>query len=204
MKDLIVLTADKNAEFAVRGLLARSDDLGIRSLSYDVYVHPRRDPGCLNDAQDFLRPFLGDYRHALVLFDHSGCGHEGESPQSIAHDVERKLAANGWSNRAAVVVLFPELEVWVWSNSPHVAACLGWGERHPPLRQWLAERGHWPPDRPKPPDPKSAMEATLREVRKPRSSSIYRDLAERVPLRGHTEPAFVRLTSILRQWFSDP
>ena len=43
-----------------------------------------------------------------------------------------------------------------------------------------------------PPRPKEAMEAALRQVRKPRSSAIYLELAQRVSLRGHTEPAFQR------------
>ena len=44
-KDLIILVADKNMEFAVRGILTRLEALGIRDITYDLYVHPERDPG---------------------------------------------------------------------------------------------------------------------------------------------------------------
>jgi hypothetical protein len=46
-KDLVVLAADKNTEFTVRGLLdSRTAALGIRRVVFDVYPHPERDPGC--------------------------------------------------------------------------------------------------------------------------------------------------------------
>ncbi len=42
------------------------------------------------------------------------------------------------------------------------------------------------------------------EVYKPRSSAIYRELARSVSLKGHTEPAFLRLTAALQRWFGEP
>jgi len=45
-KDLVVLVADKNMEFAVKGLLPRSQSFGINPLAYDIHVHIERDPGC--------------------------------------------------------------------------------------------------------------------------------------------------------------
>lgn len=201
MRDLVVLVADKNMEHAVKGLLGRPQSLEIHPVTYDLFVHPRRDPGCLNEAHDFLRPMATGYGYALVVFDHEGCGREGEQPDVLADAVKERLARNGWTERAEVVVLTPELEVWVWSPSPHVEACLGWAGRQPSLRDWLAEKDYWPPESPKPPRPKEAMEAALRQVRKPRSSAIYMELAQRVSLQSHTEPAFLRLTCALQRWF---
>lgn len=200
-KDLVVLVADKNMEQTVRGLLGRPQALSVRPVSYDVFVHPRRDPGCLNEAHAFLRPLAGGYDHALVMFDREGCGREQIGSEALAYDVRARLAGNGWNDRAEVVVLNPELEVWVWSNSPHVAACLGWAGDQPSLRDWLAATSLWPSDAPKPPHSKGAMEATLRYVHKPRSSAIYRELAGRVSLQGHTEPAFLRFVGALQTWF---
>ncbi len=202
MKDLVVLVADKNMEQTVKGLLGRSRSLGIRPLEYDTFVHPRRDPGCLNEAHDFLRPFARSYGYALVMFDREGCGREQVEARTLAEEVKARLADNSWPDRAEVVVLDPELEVWVWSASPHVAACLGWADCQPSLRAWLAEEGHWPPETPKPPRPKEAMEAALRQVRKPRSSAIYLELAQTVSLQGHTEPAFLRFAGALQRWFA--
>jgi hypothetical protein len=117
--------------------------------------------------------------------------------------VRHQLEQSGWAGRAEVVVLAPELEVWVWSDSPHVPRCLGWVDRAPPLQEWLEDRDYWSPDEAKPREPKTAVEAALREVRKPRSSAIYGDLARSVSLRGHNEPAFLRLADALTKWFGE-
>jgi len=71
-KDLIVLVADKNMETTLAGLLERSRSLGVAPITCDLFVHPHRDPGCLNEGDDFLRALTGAYRYALVLFDHQG------------------------------------------------------------------------------------------------------------------------------------
>lgn len=201
MKELIVLAADRDIEQTMIGLLNRPADLGIRPVSWDIYVHPRRDPGCLNEAQDFLRPWSRECQHALLMFDHQGCGHEDRPASAVAGDVRSRLARNGWQDRAEVVVLSPELEVWVWSEQPCVDVCLGWAGLDPPLREWLAQNRHWPLGAPKPPDPKGAMEAALRQVRKPRSSAIYLNLARTATLQGHSEPAFAHLVQTLQRWF---
>lgn len=201
MKDLVVLVADKNMEHALKGLLNRPPALGIRSLSFDLFVHPRHDPGCLNEAHNFLRSFVQSYNHALVVFDHQGCGQEQIDPEMLSAQVRQRLAGSGWNERAEVIVLVPELEVWVWSPSPHVEACLGWSGHHPSLHEWLTETGHRRPGAPKPDRPKEAMEAALRQVRRPRSSSIYLELAQKVSLSGHSEPAFLRLVGALQRWF---
>jgi hypothetical protein len=202
-RDLVVLVADKNLEAVVSGLLGRPRSFAIKPIEYDLFVHPRRDPGCLNEASEFLRSFSEAYRHALVLFDHQGCGREETPPDEIADLVREQIELAGWAGRAEVVVLAPELEVWVWTDSPHVPHCLGWADHAPPLRQWLADRGSWPRDEAKPREPKAALEAALREVRKPRSSAIYGDLARSVSLRGHNEPAFLRLSEALKKWFGE-
>ena len=201
MKDLVILVADKNMEYTARGLLGRPQALEIEPVEWDLFVHPRRDPGCLNEAHDFLRPFSHDYRFAMVLFDHHGSGQEGRPAAELVARVQRNLARNGWADRARVVVLDPELEVWVWSNSPSVDECLGWAGHRPPLREWLSANGHWPDGATKPPDPKGAMEAALRHARKPRSSAIYLNLASRVSLRGCADPAFHCFVHTLQEWF---
>ena len=94
MKDLVTLVADKNMEYALRGLLERATALEIRDITYDAFVHPRRDPGCLNEAHDFLRPLHTVYRHALVVFDHQGCGREGDAPECVANEVRLRLERN--------------------------------------------------------------------------------------------------------------
>ena len=196
--DLVVLVADKNAEAALRGLLSRTKALQIRSVRHSTYVHPNRDPGCLLQASELLRPLQDRFLYALVVFDRWGSGGEDKSRIELEHDVECKLASSGWSNRSAAICIDPELEVWVWVNSNVVADALGWGPRWNELKEWLVKAGLWEQGLPKPADPKAALEAALRKAGTPRSSSIYQRLAERVSLASCTDPSFQKLRDVLR------
>jgi phage antirepressor YoqD-like protein len=100
-----------------------------------------------------------------------------------------------------VILLDPELEIWVWSDSPEVDGQLGWAQRQPDLRTWLRQKGLLLSDQAKPERPKEAMKAALREVKEPWSSSIHQHLAERVSLRRCTDPGFTKLKDTLRRWF---
>lgn len=204
-KDLVVLVADKNMEFAVKGLLSRPRALGVCPITSDLFVHPHRDPGCLLDGHSFLRPLVNRYSYALVIFDREGCGRKRLSRDELEQRVEDRLSQSGWSDRAASIVLDPELEVWVWSDSPHVESVLGWSGRQPNLRAWLAERGFVEANDPKPNRPKEATQEALRLVRKHRSSALYFQLATKVSVNRCVDPSFCRFRAILRNWFSkDP
>ena len=45
MKDLALLVADKNMDFAMRGILNRARALGMRAVSYEIRQHVGRDGG---------------------------------------------------------------------------------------------------------------------------------------------------------------
>lgn len=60
-KDLVILAADKDTEFTLKGILRRHQSLGIRQPSYDLFVHPHHDPGCLRTGHDFLRSFTNRF-----------------------------------------------------------------------------------------------------------------------------------------------
>ena len=201
--DLVVLVPGKDDREAVDGLLsARFESLGILRIRYEILVHPRRDAGCFHEAAAVLQPFYRRARHALVLFDREGCGQEDRSAGEIAEDVRIRLAESGWEERAAVVVIDPELEVWLWADSPRVDTELGWIGRDRRLRDWLQENGWWAAEERKPARPKEALERVLREVRLQRSSSIYGRLARTVGLRRCEDPSFRRLCDLLRSWFA--
>src|SRR3989442_3218775 len=200
--DLVLLVADKNIEHSIAGLLTRPAALGIRVVEGRTFVHPRRAPGCLREAQDFLRPFHGNYAHGLVVFDRCGCGREHLSAEALATDVEQRLSVNGWDQRAKVVVLDPELEVWAFADPPRVASCLGWRRNDGDLRRWLERRGLWNRHEAKPRDPREAFERVLYHVQRPRSSATYRRLAETVDFRGCTDPAFAKFRAVLAGWFA--
>jgi hypothetical protein len=201
-KDLVILVADKNTEFTLKGLLSRrTHSLRVRPMTFDIFVHIERDPGCLRRAHDFLRPYAQRYRHALVVFDREGCGQEDKERGSLERQVEEQLKQSGWNERAAVVVLDPELEVWVWSDSPHVETALGWSNREPGLRPWLARSNLWGEADAKPQDPKKAVEESLRVAGKPRSSTLYQELASSVGFESCTDAAFQKLRKVLAAWF---
>ncbi len=140
----------------------------------------------------------------MVLLDHEGSGGEKKQRQELETQIEAVLSKNGWADRAAAIVIEPELEAWVWSNSSQVDEKLGCSNRSPKLREWLQrETEFWPADQAKPDRPKEAMKKALREVRKPRSSSIFEDLAKSVSLKGCRDQAFAKLTNKLQEWFGE-
>lgn len=203
-KDLVLLVADKNMEASLKGLLGRCQALGCRSVTFDLYVHPERDPGCLLRCHDFLRPFASAYQRALVLLDQAGCGRDEVERSTLESDIEKRLGGTGWEDRAAAVVISPELECWVWSDSPHVDRALGWKGDNVTLRDWLREKGLLPPGAVKPIEPKRTVELVLKTVRTPRSSSIYGGLAQSVSTERCVDPAFAKLKRCLREWFPPP
>ena len=54
VKDLIVLMADKDAEFSMKGLLSNPHRLGIRDITFDLVADRRgRIPGCSETVMRF-------------------------------------------------------------------------------------------------------------------------------------------------------
>jgi hypothetical protein len=202
-KDLIILVADKNMEFTLKGLFSRPQALGIKSVEMDIFVHPDRDPGCLRQGDTFLKPFADQYRYGLVMLDREGCGRERNSRKELENGLETRLGRAGWNDRAKAVIFDPELEIWVWSDSPHVAQVLGWSGRQPDLKTWLISQKLLEAGKPKPKRPKEAVEEALRVVREPRSSSLYQKLAQKVSFERCTDPSFLKFKTTLQQWFAD-
>jgi hypothetical protein len=206
-RSLVVVVADKDAEFTIHGLLSRCRSLNIRQLrpdqDYKLFVFSGHDAGCRVRAHDFLRSLQRQYTRALVLFDQEGCGQEDCPPEQLEGEIEDRLAKAGWKGRSAVVVLQPELEIWVWSRSPHVATVLGWQNQDVSLEDWLSQNSFWLPDQLKPPRPKEAMLAVLKAVRKPPSASLFQKLAEKVSLTHCKDRAFHKLLTTLQAWFPE-
>ena len=201
MKDLVVLAADKDLEYALKGLLARPEALGIRPVEVDIFVEPEHDPACARRGVDFMANLSEQYRYGLLMFDHEGSGSESRQPQEMQEDLNSGFAGSPWGERARAIVLSPELEIWIWNASPHVEDVSGWKNHRPGLQSWLIEQGYLRAGEVKPKRPKEAFEAALREVRKPRSASLYQQIAERVSLRRCKDTAFLELKGILSHWF---
>jgi hypothetical protein len=200
-RDLVVLVADKDMEQAMRRLLQRPASLGISAPKHEVYTHPMRDNGCRTASHELLRPLASQYQFALVMFDHEGSGGEKIEREQLEQQVERHLEANGWSRRCSALVLDPELEIWMWTDSSELDQVIGWANRQPSVREWLRTRGFILNDDGKPKRPKEALREALRYVRKPPSASLFALLAARARLERCTDPAFLKLKATLRRWF---
>ena len=198
-----MLVPDRNIEYGLRGLFGRPEAIGTRRIDVQLYIHPRRDPACARDSASFLRPFTREFQHALVVFDLEGSGRADVSSRELAEEVRADLAANGWDERAAVTVIDPEVEAWVFSPSPNVEACLGWPRHRGRVRRWLEKNALWTEGDPKPRRPREALERVLREISRPRSSAIYECLGRRVSVRQCTDPAFERMLATLAAWFPE-
>ncbi|GAB4556306.1 MAG: hypothetical protein OHK0023_28530 [Anaerolineae bacterium] len=201
IEDLIVLVADLDQEMTLKGLLDAPHRLSIRAVQYKVIRHQGRDVGCCTDSHTFLRPFINQYHHALVIFDQHGSGGDNLPVGALEDRVQKQLNRNGWDGRSNVVVIAPELERWVWSTSPIVDEVIGWKEEDSTLREWLLEKKWLKVGSSKPDKPKEALEAAMRHIKKPRSAALYQQLAQRLPLESCTDVHFNRLLEILRKWF---
>lgn len=202
--DLYVLVADLDQQQALRVLIEhRTQSLGIRRLRFEVTKHPQRDGGCYKDSPVLLQTLQSQAAHALVVLDREGSGADDKAPEDIEADLEARLAQSGWNARARAIVLDPELETWVWAQSPHVAEVLGWERRSPELRDWLIHEGFLSAGEPKPSRPKEAFRAALREARVKLSAALFGQLARRVGLEHCRDRALIRLRDTLRAWFGD-
>jgi len=203
--DLIAVVPDADMEATACALLSRPSALGIRPIAFDVKRHVQRDAGCRSGAHDYLRLWLTDFQYAMVLFDHEGCGREDIAREVVETEVEKRLEANGWRDRCAVIVIAPELESWVWSNSHVVDDVLGWSGRDPSLREWVrSETDFWQGKGAKPKRPKEAFEGALQKVRTPRSSALFAELARQVSISRCSDPSFHKFRDVLRRWFPAP
>ncbi|RJP23325.1 MAG: hypothetical protein C4527_20460 [Candidatus Omnitrophota bacterium] len=201
-KDLLVLVADSEMEYAVSGLLSRRQSLGIRTITFEIKRHLLRDSGCFRNAPEELRSSLKLFRHALVLFDRDGCGKEIWTREQLETDVEERLYHTGWKNHAAAVAIDPELEIWIWSDSPHVDEICGWRFQQQNLRNWLYEEGFIKSGEVKPKNPKKAFQTALRRSQTQFSSHLFHQLAQKVSLERCTDPAFLKFKKTLQIWFS--
>lgn len=205
-RDLFVIVADLDAENTIKTLLCkRQESLRIRvdfNPSSDLLRYSRRDSGCYKDAVRLLRPPTRTHRHALLCFDRHGCGADDKNREEIEAELECKLPRVGWPNgTAAVVVLEPEVEAWIWADSPHVASVLGWRDDRAALREYLETKGLWDAGAPKPNDPKVAMEQALRKKRQAGGARLFASLALNVTVQQCQDPSFRKFHDTLKGWF---
>lgn len=199
--DLIILAADADLMAGLNSLLPRHESLGIKQIKYEMKCNPLHDSCSDNEIINFFRPFNKTHRYALVVFDLHGCGRENKTPVEIEGEITKLLEINGWKDRCSAIVIEPELESWVWSDSPETAKCLGW-DKSEELRDWLESTGRLATGETKPADPKTAYVEALRKVGKRKSASIFGMLGSSLGISRCVDPSFARLRRILTDWFA--
>lgn len=198
MKDLLCWVPDVDIQAVLQVILEnRRESIQMRPVTFEIFRHKLRDPGLFKEGVSLLDNSKENYRHALIVLDGAWEG----APQNVQQALDQQLTQAGLQHRAQAVVIDPELEVWVWSQSPHVAKVLGWQGGSENMRRWLKEQDLWKENDSKPHDPKKALEIVLHSVRKPKSASIYRELAKNVTLKNCKDQSFQRLAKTLREWF---
>jgi len=118
----------------------------------------------------------------------------------LRENIRQQLYKNGWdTSNANVIVIEPELEIWVWSDSSVVAEelRLTWDK----IKALAQKRGDWPQNQMKPTRPKELLAAILRQQNSPHSSALFQALAARIGLTRCQDNAFILLRQILQNWF---
>ena len=208
MRDLLFYVADGNMKEAIRGFMERDalqQRVGCGPIDFDArrdikVAKGQNDPGVYTRGAELLRPFSGEYRHAVVIVDEEWEGSPGAA--AIRGRVDGHLRAVGWDASGLALVVCPEADVWLWTDTDHTAQALGWAswtELSAALRQaeWLAD-GEVKPVR-----PKEAAEWALFEGPQDikRSSALYRRVTSKVSTRRCTDGSVEALLATLQTWF---
>ena len=200
MKDLVILVADKNMQFALKGALSRTESLNIRPIETEFIVHPGRDGGARKSGPELLRLERPRFTHALLVFDFEGCGTTLPNAEAVEHELD-PLLANHWGACGKSIVIYPELEVWAWGSNNALHQAIDW-QASQNVREWLRQEGFSFDSSEKPTRPKEALQSALRETGLPRSSAVYQEIAETISLINCLDDAFIRLRQTLSRWFS--
>lgn len=199
MKDLVLLVADKNAQFALKGALGRPAALGIRPMEFEFLVHPGRDGGARKSGPEVLALERRRFKHALLVLDFEGCGTDLPNAQALETQLDGRLSMH-WKETAKSIVIEPELDVWVWGANNAVETAIEWPASRS-VRDWLRDQGFVFEANGKPKRPKEALEAALRMPDLPRSSALYQTIARKISLQRCGDAAFIRLRKQLIEWF---
>ena len=207
---LAILVPDGAYPLILEALLTkRRRSLDLREVAREIIKDAFRDSS--REVVALLRPYLRDCTHVLLLRDLEGSGAEERGAKVLEAELLDELVENGWhKDRAAVLVVEPEVEAWLRFDSVH-------------LRELVRERARKRQDDAellfpqvvadaiqacggsdqigKPQRPKETLEMLLKEFGVRRSNAIYGKLAEREGLRGCKQKSFQRLVTTLHNWF---
>lgn len=201
-RDIFFLLADGGMAEVVKGFLGREPHrrLGCGQFGFDsdtdIRVAPTKDPGIYGTAHELLRPYQHSHQRAVVIVDADWTGSPGAA--AIREHISERVAVT-WKE-FAVIVIEPELEAWIMSESPHLVGIL-----HCPkdYRQILQDAGFWQDNTAKPPQPKEALDHLRRKHRVRVFNADFGKLAQAMSVRQCQDPAFNQLRDHLRAWFPE-
>mgnify|MGYP000871502458 CR=1 FL=1 len=200
-QDLAIVVADKNMDFALRGILSRPKALGIRGIRHRTIPHSGRDGGVRTSGPALLAVQERDFEHGLLLLDFEGSGSILNDAVALEAELDKALVST-WGDRAKAIVIEPELDSWVWGSDNLLRDVLEWKESET-IRDWLRSRNFQFSEHGKPERPKEALDQLMRHVHQPRSSSLYQEITHRISLTRCVDPAFRRLKDTLARWFPE-
>lgn len=207
MRPLLVYVADKNMAEAVGGLLSRRGfhhAIGCAPFDFDSrqdikVANGQNDPGLYTRGGELISPFRDDYERAVLIADEEWDGSPGADAMRDA--LRRHLDDAGWVGDTGLpLVVSPEADVWLWSDSPHSATALGWASWDD-LRPALQDHGFIQVGRQKPERPKEAAEWALATKRLSRAAWRYREVSSKVSIRRCEDDALRVFINQLRTWF---
>ena len=205
MRELVILVADGTMKAVFDAFFGqRRWDLTLKCRAFDlwpeediVYDPIERNGGVFKRAHELLRPYLNTHRRALVVLDQQ---FGAERPaEEVRKEILDRLRRNGWDDRCEVVVIDPELEVWLWQDKSHVERALRFSGAS--LRAHLEGTGEWPAEAAKPLAPKETIQALIRPHKALKTKVVYSRIARAVSVDGCTDPAFLSFAETLRCWF---
>jgi hypothetical protein len=198
-RDLVLLVADKNMQFALHGALERPAALGMRPISFEIRTHLRRDGGVRKDGPEMLALEKSRFAHALLVMDFEGSGAGNLDAAALESDLDKRLQPN-FGDKGKAIVIEPELDIWMWGSDRAIEEVLRW-PLQTPIRDFLQKQGFELRSDGKPRRPKEALEALIPIHKMPRSSALYEKIAGKISLDRCTDPAFGRLKACLLSWF---
>lgn len=200
MIDLVVLVADSQARAVVQAVLGRWQALGLRGpIEFDVVNTAGTDGGVRTHGAAMMARLANSARHAVILFDHDGCGSEA-SAVDLEAELERS-AAPAWGDRLACVVLEPELEEWVVGATRTFSAVEEL--EGVDAGAWWPAHGFPSDSRGKPQPVKDAVDALFEAHGARRTAANFRLIAGRASLKIERcqSRSFHKFVERLRGWF---
>lgn len=193
----------KDWESTLQELFERWEALGLpRALDVQIVrLGGHTDGAVRKSAKAFLSGKEPEFEHALVIFDHQGCGSD-DPGANLELQVEQMLARS-WQDRARCVVVEPELEEWLVGAHAHLSQAPGFKPRCGDPRMWWRARGLLAADAVKPADPKEAIQQYLLASSARPDSVAYRAIARKASLRTDRcrSRSFHRFVDTLQAWW---